>query len=585
MTAGSNGPEARPPLHAIVFEPSATICKEIQEALAASGYLIKAIQVTSLGELEEALAAGHWDLIIGSYTLAETELTQVTRWLAERGEPTPVVLAEYEINAATYAKALRGGARHLLGLHDPDCTRLVFERETGPGAGGAPSADAPPAPVHKAPQSVPDGHSHAGSHDLLTGLYSHLYLFDAFDAAVAEPPGAEQFNALLHIKLDHFDHAQDQLGEAGGDLVLSEFANLMRGVITAQDTPARIRDETFAILVKNRSRDEIRQLAATLRDRVRDNHFMILGQVFKGSCSIGVCLFGEGNNHLDHVVSRAALACEVAQGEGNGQIHIYDQTTDAGLRAAMEHSQEERLRAALKEDRLATVFQPIVNLHATPGDNYEVLLRLTDERGREALPGEFMSAAHEANLLPDIDRWVIRHSLQKLIEREAKRTCLFIKLDQQTLADTTFLPWLSQQLRDHGVPGDRLVFEVSEAVAAKQADAFQWLLQGLHEVHCLCVLEHAGRTANALALIKRLAVDYIKIDGALTHDLAQSELHQTRVKSLIQRAKADGKRIIVPFVEDAKSLSLLWRWDVDYIQGNYVQRPEAKLNYVFDEQP
>lgn len=567
-------------LHAIVFETSATICREVLDAIEASGCLVNAAQVTTFEELQQALAAGQRDLIIASYTLAESQVARIAQWLADRGESIPLLLAAYEIDAATYAKALRGGARHLLSLRDSECARLVLAREVDT---DTPAADAAADLSREIEGLVPHSRGYGSSHDLLTGLYSHLYLFDAFDAAV--PPEGDKFNALLHIRVDRFGDAQHLLGEAGSDLVLSEVADLIRGVVSHGDTAARIRDETFAILIKNRLRDEVLQCATVLRDRVSDHPFVVLGQAFKGTCSIGVCLFGEDNSHLDQVVSKAALACEVAQGEGTGQIHIYDQDTDAGLRTAMESGQEERLRSALAQDRFTAVFQPVVNLHADPADTYEVLLRLTDEHGRENLPSEFMSAAHHACLLPQIDRWVINHSIRKLIEREAKQTCLFIKLDRQTADDATFLPWLSQQLRDNGIPGDRLVFEISEPVVSGQVEAFQWLVQGLHELHCSCVLEHAGRTANALGLINRLAVDYIKIDGALAHDLASSELHQSRVKSLIQRAKADGKRVIVPFVEDAKGLSLLWRWNVDYIQGNYMQRPEAKLNYVFDEQP
>ena len=574
------------PLHAIVFETSAPICREIVEALGPTDCVIDAVQVTSLEELQSALTPTRPDVIIASHTLSEPQLEQLSQWRAGRRQAPAVLLAAHEINPVTYAKALRFADGRLLSLADTDCARLVL-------ACGLPTGGEADAPIgddlrdagREGPGSVSDEDACTGSHDLLTGLYSHMYLFDAFDAAVTDPPDRDRFNALLHIKLDRFDGARRQLGEGGSDLVLSEVAEVMRGVIGDQDTAARIRDETFAILVKNRPREAILQCATTLRDRVGDKHFSILGQVFEGTCSIGVCLFGEDNSHLDQVVSKAALACEVAQGEGDGQIHVYDQGTDAGLRTAMESGQEERLRAALAQDRLATVFQPVVNLHASAGDNYEVLLRLRDEHGREVLPGEFMSAAHRANLLPEIDRWVIGHGIRKLIERETKQTRLFIKLDHQTFADTTFLPWLTQQLRDNAMAGDRLVFELSEPVVAGQVEAFQWLLQGLHEVGSACALEHAGRTRHALGLIKRLAVDFIKIDGALTHDLAKNELHQARVKSLVQGAKADGKQVIVPFVEDATSLSLLWRWDVDYVQGNYVQRPEAKLNYVFDEQP
>ena len=42
------------------------------------------------------------------------------------------------------------------------------------------------------------------------------------------------------------------------------------------------------------------------------------------------------------------------------------------------------------------------------------------------------------------------------------------------------------------------------------------------------------------------------------------------------------KITIVPFVENASALSKLWQAGVHYIQGYYLQEPNANMNYDFE---
>jgi diguanylate cyclase (GGDEF)-like protein len=568
-------------LRILIYEESVEVCEEILAAIRGAGYAVKAAQAKDPTQLDKALSAGRWDVIIASSGADDARLQAIAGTVAGAAGSTPLLMAVGTLTTAALARALRSGARQVLALEDTDCIRLAVDQVL-PGRGTSSNSVEPAAT--QIPLAVPAAGT-AGGHDLLTGLYSHQYLMEIFDGVAEQAPDAGCHNALLYVTLDRFEDLHRDLGEAGSGLIISELGNLIRLGIDAGDIPVRTRDATFAVLTRNKSREQVDQMAKALLESVRAREFETPGRVIHATFSIGVGLFGHEECTLEHVMSQAALACEVAQGESGGQFHVYDDAADAKLRSARESGVEHQIRTALQKGRFRMVFQPIVNLHATPGENYEILLRMLDDHGHEMLPGEFMSAATQANLMPEIDRWVIRSGLERLKERQGqlKETRFFIKLDPQTLADGTFLPWLSQQLRDSRVTGDRLVFEVSEACAAKDASELGKAIAGLCELHCKVALEHVGRSSDALSIIKDTAVDYIKIDGSLTHDLSTNEPHQIKVKTLIENARATGKRTIVAFVEDARSLSFLWRWGADFIQGHYVQRPDAQLQYSFEE--
>ncbi|HEX9208678.1 MAG TPA: EAL domain-containing protein, partial [Steroidobacteraceae bacterium] len=87
-------------------------------------------------------------------------------------------------------------------------------------------------------------------------------------------------------------------------------------------------------------------------------------------------------------------------------------------------------------------------------------------------------------------------------------------------------------------------------------------------------IEHFGATADAEALLKRIPVNYVKIDGALMQGLANDRPLQERVKALVDLARAQGATTIAERVEDANTMAVLWQLGIEFIQGFFVNSPE-----------
>jgi EAL domain-containing protein (putative c-di-GMP-specific phosphodiesterase class I) len=84
-------------------------------------------------------------------------------------------------------------------------------------------------------------------------------------------------------------------------------------------------------------------------------------------------------------------------------------------------------------------------------------------------------------------------------------------------------------------------------------------------------------------IIKELSADFLKIDRSFIHNLANTKGNIEKIKSIVGEAQSLNKQTIAQFVQDANSLSILWQCGVDYIQGYFLQRPEASLMYEFTE--
>ena len=70
--------------------------------------------------------------------------------------------------------------------------------------------------------------------------------------------------------------------------------------------------------------------------------------------------------------------------------------------------------------------------------------------------------------------------------------------------------------------------------------------------------------------MKRLPVDYLKIDGSFIRGLTRDRVDQAMVRMVGEVARAAGMQTVAEYVNSAATLSLLAKYGIDYAQGFYV---------------
>jgi diguanylate cyclase (GGDEF)-like protein/PAS domain S-box-containing protein len=418
-------------------------------------------------------------------------------------------------------------------------------------------------------------------HDLLTGAYNRPYFMAMLQNLVGQ---SGVHGTLLYVAPDDFKSLRERLGIAGSDLLLTDFATLLKQHLPGEnDLVARFDGEVFTLILQGVEEDDAAAIAKKILQAIEENIFDANGQTASLTGSIGIALYHEDLHDMHELLQRAEKAYRKASAGGN-RLYLYNPQTEGMAEREQASLRVKQLKTALRDNRFQLLFQPIVSLHGDPVENYEVLLRLLDDDGKQIPPSEFMPAAEHAGLMGGIDRWVLAHTVKALVERRraGRNTHFFIKVSGESLHDDKMLPWLRDLLKAAKVEGSYLTLELSEAVASSNLKLIKPLIEGLHQLRIQVGLDHFGLAPNYVNLLRHAEVDYLKIDGNLIRGIAQSKENQARVSEITAMAQESGKKTIAEFVEDANTLSTLWSCGIDYIQGYFLQEPGTEMNYDFN---
>ncbi|MCB1644152.1 MAG: EAL domain-containing protein [Pseudomonadales bacterium] len=422
------------------------------------------------------------------------------------------------------------------------------------------------------------------SQDLLTGLYNRTYFIEQLDGAVDSAAAGHQDYVLFYISLDNFARIRAEAGISNADLVLGDTAALIRGMVEETHVMARFADDVFTMLYKGSDKEAAGGLAEQIRKSVEGHMSEVSGKTYQLTVSIGLALITENSPTGEDVISRAHRASAGIEG-GNG-VNFYQteqvKVGDDGKSLTSEKIKQ-LVREAIANNSFQLMYQPIISLHGDDDEQFEVLLRLADGDGNELNPGQFLPPAEDAGLLEKVDRWVILQSIKTLSAHRAKgsKARLFINITHRSMADSTFLPWVSVALKAARLPSDAIIFQMHENDATTYIKHATKFCQGLAQLHCKTSLNHFGCSLNPFNLLKHLTPDYVKLDGSFAQQIEESKEKQQELIDMVKSLQSKGVLTAISGVENPAVLSTLFVAGVNFIQGYYISPPLDGLDYDF----
>jgi diguanylate cyclase (GGDEF)-like protein/PAS domain S-box-containing protein len=418
--------------------------------------------------------------------------------------------------------------------------------------------------------------SYQANHDPLTGLVNRREFEASLWHALESARTDRLDHAMCYLDLDQFKLVNDTCGHVAGDELLKQTSELLMRRVRDTDILARLGGDEFGILLQGCSLAKAREIAEDICGAIRDFRFVWEDKVFTIGVSIGLVPVDSTSSPSD-LLAAADAACYVAKDQGRNRVHIVHPHDRELAHRHGEMQWTTRIQRALDLDLFRLRFQRIEPLEGEQTVLAEFLVSMQGHDGEMIAPGMFLPAAERFNMMPAIDRRVVRMVFERLASHDPQLAGIHrftINLSGQSLSDESFLDYVQRQIADTGVDPNKICFEITEtAVIANMARAKRFI-HALRERGCHFALDDFGSGLSSFGYLRTLPVEYLKIDGVFVKDMCEDPIDYSMVEAINQVGHVMGIKTIAEFVEDEAVLDALRKLGVDYGQGFGLHRPQ-----------
>jgi diguanylate cyclase (GGDEF)-like protein len=427
--------------------------------------------------------------------------------------------------------------------------------------------------------------AYQGSYDPLTGLINRREFEFRLDRLIQQTRGKPAIHALLYMDLDQFKLVNDSCSHAAGDELLGQVTRLLLGAIRQRDTLGRLGGDEFGLLLENCPLGKAVELASGIQKSFDGFQYTRGEKTFSLGASIGVVLIDAKTSGIGSVMSAADAACYIAKESGRNRVQI----AHLGDHRIQQHQVEmqwvSRLKQALADDRFTLYYQPVVP--CAGGSNrerhIEILLRMIDEDGSLVRPGTFLPAAEKYNMAAHIDRWII----SRVMEWQAQHSntahpppTITINLSGHTLRSPEMLKFIIDRTQSTGIAPEHVIFEIAESKAIANLPATTNFMLTLRGCGFRFSLDKFGSGLSTFTYLKKLPIDFLKIDGSFVRDILADPVDYAMVRSFNELGQLLGKETIAEFVESVDISEELRKIGINYAQGHAYATPAPLGNFV-----
>ncbi len=157
--------------------------------------------------------------------------------------------------------------------------------------------------------------------DGMTGLLNHRGFQEELCQAYDRHVRLGLPLSLILIDVDHFKQFNDTFGHQGGDAILQDFGQMLRGTTRKHEPAARYGGEEFAVILEGTDPDQAIQAGERFRDAIQKRHWPHQ-QI---TASFGVATVYDGSIDREELIRRADVALYASKRNGRDQVTHYQE--------------------------------------------------------------------------------------------------------------------------------------------------------------------------------------------------------------------------------------------------------------------
>lgn len=420
--------------------------------------------------------------------------------------------------------------------------------------------------------------------DSLTGIDNRRSFEEQLATLYQQAKQGALTAGLLYIQLDNIGKIRSSLGLQGVDTTVQQVAYALDKLVTDEIVEgshvSRFSDTAFTVLVENQTSAALEKLAEKIVLTISEMFIEVDKRTTNTTASIAIVKIEKNTPEPRVLLERALDAISqimIETSNHGGTYHLYDASEHAN---SDDHALAESLVDAIANNRFELSFQPIYDINNDRSDFFEVYLRLplADSDNTILTPDQFMAVAKANKLLEKIDRWILINACKKIneVRKSHPDARLLVQLTNASLIDKKLPSVASQLINAVGGKAGALTLQFNEKDIADHLTVAKSQFAALSQVNCQLGINNFGSLAKSVELANFVQPDMVRLARSYVEGIDTPENLET-VKALIARTSEINVDVLMPYIEDAATMSVAWSVGARYLQGYYLEAPSNSI--------
>ena len=424
-------------------------------------------------------------------------------------------------------------------------------------------------------------------YDILTNIPNRTLFMDRLERALVHTKSSDEKGAVIYIDIDNFKSFNDTLGHHQGDILLQQIAGRIGGLGLHENTAARLSGDDFVILITQlpadieEAKEKVMMIAKSYKDQFIQP-FIINNHEYHVNTSMGISFFPHTDESAFDVLKRAEIAMYHAKKQGRDRIELHQHDMDKEISVLLDV--ENRLRAAIKNSEFELFYQPQVDIKTNMVSGAEALIRWKQKDGSYITPGYFIPIAEASGLILPTIAWILERVFKQIVAWKQKDDPLninkvAINISAIHFAQVNFVDQIKKMIKKHAIDPTQIELELTESIALVNIEETIQKIEELKKIGISFALDDFGTGYSSLAYMKRLPIDYLKIDQSFIKNMMNDNEDKLITDTIVSVAQSFKLKVIAEGVEEDEQLQYLKSINCDIYQGYLRNRPVSAEDF------
>lgn len=415
-----------------------------------------------------------------------------------------------------------------------------------------------------------NNHGIADTVDSVTGLHTENSLL----MKIKELEAKEETITILKIGIDRFSVMNVLYGAEYCDEILYVVSQILINKKTLKGYAYRMQGAKFAVLYKDVTTDELRQIYEGIASALGDN-VVIQGKRIPLKISGGAVVLDRKINRTDEISSRLTYAMEHSRYHMHGDLVVFNEDICGNKSDKLELVSIIHQDAVDNKEGFFLCYQPIVDSGTGKIKGMEALIRWKNFSYGVVPPNVFIEWLEQDACIFELGNWIIKTALSdcKKIVKYIPDFFVNINVCPEQIQRKEFRTKLLALIDESGLEPKHICIELTERCRILDVEFLKKEVMYYRSKGIKIALDDFGTGTSSLGIVIDLPLDEVKIDMSFIRDIQNKPNNQAMVKSIVEFTKRMNLEVCIEGVENEEVVKHLKGYGATWLQGYYYSPP------------